>query len=201
MLIDMYIFLFIVLAKVGEELAAEAAAKAAKADPEAEPLPVSELEKPYKEASAVLEKVWNSGIGSGAIAEGIHALISYLLPPPSSVVNLFYAIGCLIMIPPSSLQNVCGDPDWNAIRSNLLPILSSKIIEYNPSQRYVTKPAKQNLLPTVKAFAESTGILDAGAYPATMTLCSSALSMWLQKAIAARESSIAFHLENKITLE
>jgi len=191
-----------VIAKVGEDLAAEAAAKAAKADPDAEPLPTSESEKPFKEASAVLEKVWNINIGnSSLIIEGIHNLNGYLLPPSSYIINLFYAIGCLIMLPPTSLQNVCGDPDWNSIRNNLLNILPSKILDYNPSKQYLIKPMKQNLLVSIKAFAEINGILDASVYPPTMTLCSQVLLLWLQKAMIARESAIVFHLENKIILE
>lgn len=152
----------------------------------------------------VLEKVWNIYIGdvsSSTIPEGIHAMIGYLLPPPLIIINLFYSIGCLLMLPLTSLQNVCGDPDWNIIRSNVLHILASKILEYNPSKQYIMKPSKHNLLSSIKLFAESNGILDASVYPPTMTLCSSALLLWLQKAMVARENAIAFHLENKIILE
>ena len=49
------------------------------------------------------------------------------------------------MIPSTSLQNICGDPDWNIIRSNLLHILASKIQEYNPSKQYIIKPNKHHI--------------------------------------------------------
>lgn len=32
------------------------------------------------------------------------------------MLNLFYAVGCLVGFDPASLQNVCGDPDWAAIQ-------------------------------------------------------------------------------------
>lgn len=50
------------------------------------------------------------------MATGIVSLTGYVLPPPAPVLNLFYALGCLLEYPPADLQNVCGDPDWAAIR-------------------------------------------------------------------------------------
>jgi hypothetical protein len=47
---------------------------------------------------------------------GLTALRGYLLPPPAPVLNLFYALGCLLGYAPTQLQNVCGDPDWEAIQ-------------------------------------------------------------------------------------
>jgi hypothetical protein len=47
---------------------------------------------------------------------GLTALRGYLLPPPAAVLNLFYALGCLLGYAPAQLQNVCGDPDWEAIQ-------------------------------------------------------------------------------------
>jgi hypothetical protein len=47
---------------------------------------------------------------------GLTALRGYLLPPPAPVLNLFYALGCLLGYAPAQLQNVCGDPDWEAIQ-------------------------------------------------------------------------------------
>ena len=70
------------LAKVGEEIAAlqataaaeaaEAAAKAAAEDGEGGEAPagLSELLKPYKEAEAVLEQVWNLAVSASGVANG-----------------------------------------------------------------------------------------------------------------------------------
>jgi hypothetical protein len=33
------------------------------------------------------------------------------------VLNLFYALGCLVGLPPAQLQNVCGDPDWGSMQA------------------------------------------------------------------------------------
>lgn len=58
---------------------------------------------------------------------GIVGLKGYLLPPPAAVLNLFYAIGCLVEYTPADLQNVCGDPDWAAIRKVIIVICYSVI--------------------------------------------------------------------------
>lgn len=44
------------------------------------------------------------------------ALSGYLLPPPAPVLNLLHAVGALVGHAPAELQNVCGDPDWEAIQ-------------------------------------------------------------------------------------
>jgi hypothetical protein len=71
-------FIATALAKVNEEVAAEIAALAAAAppaDPDAEDggaaaPAVSELLKPYREAAAVLENVWNPAVARSGIAAG-----------------------------------------------------------------------------------------------------------------------------------
>ena len=60
---------------------------------------------------------------------------------------------------------------------------------------------KLNTLASIKAFAESSGILDPSVYPANMALCSVAVLPWLQKALAAREAAIAYHAEIGVALE
>ena len=99
-------------------MAAEIAAKAATVDPAAEDgggaPAVSELLKPHRETSAVLTQAWNPAVAKCNVA--IAALRGYLLPPPAVVLNLFYALGCLLGFNPAELQNVCGDPDWSAIQ-------------------------------------------------------------------------------------
>ena len=52
-----------------------------------------------------------------SLSPGIAALKDYLLPPPAAVLNLFYALGCLVGVAPAQLQNVCGDPDWGTMQA------------------------------------------------------------------------------------
>ena len=185
--------------------AAEAAAKAAGeegdgGDGGAEaPAGPSELLRPYKEAEAVLETVWNLAVSASGVANGIVSLQKYLLPPAAPALNLLYAVGLLLGFEPSALQNVCGDPDWQAIQRNLAEY-PARIASYRAAEPRLGCPAA-NTLPAVKAFAETSGLLDASLYPANMALCSVALLPWLQKALLAREAAIAFHAENKVALE
>lgn len=53
----------------------------------------------------------------------------------------------------------------------------------------------------MKAFADATGILDAGVYPPAFAVCSAALLPWLQKALSAREAALALNAERGVALE
>ena len=50
------------------------------------------------------------------LATGIVSLEKYLLPPAAPALNLLYAVGLLLGFEPATLQNVCGDADWQAIQ-------------------------------------------------------------------------------------
>ena len=76
----------------------------------------------------------------------------------------------------------------------------SRIAAYQAAAPRLGAP-KANTLASIKAFAESSGILDPSVYPANMALCSVAVLPWLQKAIAAREAAIAYHAEIQVVLE
>jgi hypothetical protein len=79
-----------------------------------------------------------------------------------------------------------------------LPALSSKIGSFNPAA--VIKPqSPAHSVAAIKAFIESNGLADASVYPSFLPVFPSVLLPWLQKAIAAREAAIAFHLEVKKT--
>ena len=84
-------------------------------------------------------------------------------------------------------------------------LLSNRIGAYDCTAQLTfggdSELTKANTVAAVKALAEGSGILDAAAYPANMTVCSIALVPWLQKAIAAREAAVAFNAENKVKLE
>jgi hypothetical protein len=59
---------------------------------------------------------------------GLTALRGYLLPPPAPVLNLFYALGCLLGYAPAQLQNVCGDPDWDTIQQVGLFVACGRVV-------------------------------------------------------------------------
>mmetsp|Transcript_31870 Transcript_31870/g.53765 ORF Transcript_31870/g.53765 Transcript_31870/m.53765 type:complete len:539 (+) Transcript_31870:117-1733(+) len=192
-----------VVARVGEEVAAEAAARAAAADPEGEPPVESETLKPFKEAHAVLTEVWNAGVGGDAtVSSALSGLQGYTLPLPAPALNCLYAVACLVGCAAAEMQNVCGDPDWGVIQQSCLAGLAGKIAAYDPAAPLeAATTTEAHKLASIKAFAEATGILDAGAYPPTMAICANALLPWLQKALAAREAAIAYHTEIGTALE
>ena len=82
-----------------------------------------------------------------------------------------------------------------------MPALAERIGSYDPSAAQVSGADKANTLASVKAFAETAGILDAGTYPATIGVCPGVLMPWLQKAMTAREAAVAYNAENKVMLE
>eukprot|EP00598_Pedospumella_elongata_P004912 CAMPEP_0184980082 /NCGR_PEP_ID=MMETSP1098-20130426/10113_1 /TAXON_ID=89044 /ORGANISM="Spumella elongata, Strain CCAP 955/1" /LENGTH=550 /DNA_ID=CAMNT_0027503443 /DNA_START=31 /DNA_END=1683 /DNA_ORIENTATION=- len=194
-----------ITAQLAAAAAAAAEAAAAQAGEDGEgggeaPAGVSELLKPYKEAEAVLETVWNLAVSASGVAAGIVSLQKYLLPPAAPVLNLLYAVGLLLGFEPAQLQNVCGDADWQAIQKNGLAEYPGRIATYQAAAPRLGGN-KLNTLASIKAFAESSGILDPSVYPANMALCSVAVLPWLQKALAAREAAIAYHAEIGVALE
>lgn len=53
----------------------------------------------------------------------------------------------------------------------------------------------------MKTIAETNNIFDVSVYPANLPVFA-VLATWLQKAVAAREAAIAYHLEaNRVSLE
>ncbi|KAJ1430479.1 hypothetical protein B484DRAFT_448846 [Ochromonadaceae sp. CCMP2298] len=189
-----------VLARVGEEVAAEAAARAAGVAEGEEPPVESELLKPSREACAVVKEVWSGAMGPGTpVAAALGALGGYLLPLPAPALNCLYAVGCLVGCPPESLSNICGDPDWPAVKASL-PLLCDKMGAYDPAAA-LTSANSKNKVAAVKAFAEGAGLLDAAAYPPTMGVCANGLLPWLQKALAAREAAAAYSAETGAPIE
>jgi hypothetical protein len=192
-----------VLARVGEEVTAESVARASGVPEGEEPPAESETLKPSREACATLSEVWNGAMGQGTPVEAaLTALTGYLLPLPAPALNCLYSVGCLLGLPPSSLSNICGDPDWAALKATLCatPSLCEKIGAYDPAATLIDADSK-NKLTSVKAFCESSGLLDAAAYPPTMGVCANGLLPWLQKALAAREAAAAYSAETGAPIE
>lgn len=59
---------------------------------------------------------WTQQIINVPISNGYTALRDYVFPLPAIYMNLFYCVGCLIGISPSTMKDPCGDLSWNAIK-------------------------------------------------------------------------------------
>lgn len=184
-------------AKAMAGVAAEMEALPPPAD-DAEPVPGADLLRPAKETEAVICAL-NKVVGDGAIAAQVNLLSGYVIPLPAAANNLFFAIGCLLGEPPSSFSE-CGSANWEKFREGLLPSLTSKLTNYNPSAA-LTGLATENLLNNVKAYCEAAAVNDPSTLPPSIPALV-ALSTWLQKAIAAREAAIAYQTAaNHLNLE
>jgi hypothetical protein len=166
------------------------------------PAPVegSELIKAKDDSAAVL-KVWSSKFGSGPLSSALSCLKKHALPVPAPVSKLLYAVGCLVNFHAAQLTDVCGDPSWEVFQREALDHLGLMIATFNPTE-VIRLKNKSNTLAAVKAYCEANAVLDAGAYPVYMSVFSTVLLPWLQKAIAAREAAIACSTEiSKTSLE
>lgn len=59
---------------------------------------------------------WTQQIINVPISNGYNSLRDHVLPVPAMYLTLFYCVGCLIGIPPSSMRDPCGDLSWDAIK-------------------------------------------------------------------------------------
>jgi hypothetical protein len=59
---------------------------------------------------------WTQQIINVPITNGYTVLRDFLFPVPNLYLTLFYCVGCLVGIPPSSMKDPCGDISWDAIR-------------------------------------------------------------------------------------
>ena len=82
----------------------------------------------------------------------------------------------------------------------MIPNLALKISEFRPSEQIILI-TKANSVAHVKSICEISNLFDGSIYPSHIPLFT-LLSTWLQKAIQARESAIAYYAEvEKISLE
>jgi len=183
------------LAAVAAELAVDP-----NIEPPAEQEAPPESLKPYKEAEAVLS-VWNEIASSSSIAASITALRGHILPASQASANLLYVTGCLCLhnIPEPSLKDICGDITWNQVRNVVLPQLAGGMAGYKSS--LAVKITKESSLLNIKGFCETANVFDVSQYPPHLPVLTF-IANWLQKAIAARETALAYFKEvNQENLE
>lgn len=175
--------------KVGEaEGAAVAAATAAL------PAECADSLKAWKEAEAALS-AWTTGLcKSDGFVEAVTSLNKHLLPAPQAVSNLFYAAASVCGMTPKDTRDVCGDITWEATRCSIVGVLPDAMSAYDVNAKAVPA-SKENSLAALKKFTEDNNVFDASAYPPHLSVCGP-LSMWVQKAIAARAAAVAHHMEN-----
>lgn len=195
-------------AALAEVAAAIAAAVAAAAPVEgAEPVEgsgvdpaVAELQKAKSETAAVAA-VWGEQVGKSQLGLNISLLNQFVLPLPLPALRLLYAMALFLNEDPATVEDVCGDPNWESIRKIFLSSLATKIGSFDPSS--VTNLVhKSNSVAAVKAYLEANGLIDGSVYPSFVPIFGSVLLVWLQKAIAAREAAMAYSAEvDKVSLE
>ena len=155
----------------------------------AEPTPVSETLKAFKEAEAVL-RVHTTLLASEDIAGVIKDVKNHVLPVPASVVSLLSAISMLV----GSLEgtkDASGDASWEAMRATCIDNLGAAMDSYNVSAA-VTVSADTSVA-GIKAYMEANGV--PGEYPATLPTMGP-LAVWLGKALAARDAAMVYNTED-----
>jgi hypothetical protein len=118
----------------------------------------------------------------------------YILPPPISVMQLFYAVACLCGVNPSSMNDACGDLSWEKIKTNFILNSPSLIHLYNPT--VPSTVSKDGSCASVRAFCDTNNIFDTSGYPAVLYTLP-LINAWLQKNLAAREAVISYYKETK----
>jgi len=185
------------------EVAAQQAAAAASAGEGAEPpAPAegAELLKARTDAALALH-TWSKVLANSPAGKQLSLLQQYLFPLPGPALKLLYVIALLINTPASSMQDVCGDISWDAMKSVVLERFVSNMEMYNPTQSIVLS-GKENTFAFIKSYVEANNLLDAAVYPVFLSVFPLAFLPWLQKALAAREAAFTYSNEvDKIPLE
>jgi len=150
-----------------------------------------------KEAEELFKSAWVPAIAGKEFLAAINYLQNYVIPMPTSVNNLFIALGSLLGQETSLYRDVCGDASWEQIKKILLPSLVDSMRKFQ-SAGVVNVALPENRTNAVKAFCEANTVFDASIYPSNIPVFS-VLVAWLQKAITAREAAITFFAEVKKT--
>lgn len=173
------------VAKKYDELAAQ--------DPPPEN-PPHELLRPSEETAAVLNAMNTQFVGD--LAKYLDVLSGHVLPPPAAALSLIYVLGTMCGVSEELFTDVTGEPSWSKMRTDLLSVLLSSMSAYDPSATMTCAPTAT--VASLKALIEGAALMDAGSYPPNLPIMG-ALMLWMQKALAARESAMAYSMEAKQT--
>ncbi len=162
-------------------------------------------EKTYKNG-LIVQKVWNDLFLPGEPAfEAVMSLSSWTPAPLNGdntaafttafdrqVIALLLTLCTLLGAPTDGLYDPSGQPSWSLLRMKLLPLLPSRLANYDATEKR-TVPPEQSISYIKQSIADQA--LDrADAYPAYVPVAP-LLVQWIEKAIATRELCMKFHGE------
>jgi len=150
---------------------------------------------PLKEAEA-RALFWTQRIINTPISTASKALLEYVLPMPTVVTQLLFAIGCVLGVDGQQMRDKGGDISWNLVRQFALEPISSTALTYSPSNTMTV--SKEASIDNVKVFCETNNLLDPTAYPKHLQMVVPLMN-WLQKNIAARELAVQYFRDVKQT--
>lgn len=128
---------------------------------------------------------------TNAILKSLH---EYKIPMFPSLLNLLFAVGCLLSNPPASMRDCGGDLSWESLKEIALNSITNKLLVFNP--REVKTVVLECSASSIRQFCESNNLFDPSVYPPLLSLAS-ILSNWLKKNLNAREVAISYFKENK----
>jgi hypothetical protein len=186
------------LARWGDIEAAAAAEAARSMEPPAEetdppPEPAHELKGPAVTNEMVIIAL-STQLAEG-LPEPLASLAEHPMSPGNAACSLLYLLACLAS--PSTAQAICldccGMPSWPVMKANLMPQIVSLMTSFSPSARCMSIP-KAVSVASVKASCEAQNLFDSSVYPTNLPVFPF-LSQWVNKALAARDASVAYAAE------
>lgn len=184
------------IAALGDEESSVVAAATTQPDiPEDAPEEVKEemTLPPYTEAVA-RANFYTQKVILSEFSDATLSYAGYVLPPPLPVLQLFYCVGLLCGVPGKDLCDPCGNLSWDAIKVNFLSNTSSMMHVYDPVA--VAAVPTENSMASIKTYCENNNVFDTAGYPPEMPSLT-VINSWLQKNLAARETTITYFKEIK----